>query len=90
MIVEFGNKKVVIEGGKTKEGEWACTFQRISKEADNSLLQNDEWKKYINNSPCTLKFKDIKSLDQVRSVLSDLRRMMVQEIIESLKDESEE
>lgn len=86
MTVEFGNKNVIIEGGKTKEGEWVCRFQRISKEADNRLLKNDEWKKYIDDSPCIFKFKDIKSLDEVRSMLSYLRRMMVQEIIESLED----
>lgn len=90
MTVEFGNKNVIIKGGKTKEGEWVCSFQRISKEADKSLLKNDEWKKYINDSPCILKFKDIKSLDEVRSVFSDLRRMMTQEIIESLEVEVED
>ena len=78
MEVVFGKGNVIIDGGRTKKGEWVCRFQRISKKATYDMLQNDEWKKYIDNSPCILKFETVTSINQVIKALTELRDIMIE------------
>ena len=81
MDVIFGRKNVVIECGKTKSGKWVCKFQRISKEAAYDMLETDEWKKYIDNSPCILTFETISSLNTVIKALKDMKKLMIEDFI---------
>lgn len=78
MEVVFGQGNVIIEAGKTKAGEWVCKFQRISKKATYQMLENDEWKKYIDNSPCILKFETVTGINQVIKSLTDLKKIMIE------------
>ena len=78
MEVVFGQGNVIIEAGRTNAGEWVCKFQRISKKATYDMIQTDEWKKYIDNSPCILKFETVTSINQVIKSLTDLKKIMVE------------
>jgi len=78
MEVVFGQGNVIIEAGRTNAGEWICKFQRIDRKATYQMLENDEWKKYINNSPCILKFETVTSINQVIKSLTGLKKIMIE------------
>ena len=50
MEVIFGEKRVVIDAGITKDGQYVCRLQRVSKEMTQEDLDSGQWKKYIDNS----------------------------------------
>lgn len=87
MEVVFGDMNVAMVAGQTKEGKWICRFQRCSKKLTQEMLDSGEYKKYINNSPCILEFKDTKSLNSVLTLLHQLKRMMIEAKIDELEKE---
>lgn len=78
MEVVFGQNNVIIEAGRTNAGEWICKFQRINRKATYEMLEDDEWKKYINNSSCILKFETLTSIRQVIKSLKQLEKLMME------------
>ena len=78
MEVVFGDMNVIMEAGRSKDGDWVCKFQRISEPATYNMLETGEWKKLANNSPCFLTFKTVTSINQVIKILNELKKMMIE------------
>lgn len=79
MDIIFGDKRIVIDAGKTKDGRYICILQRVSEEIDQEKLDSGEWKNYIDNSPAVLEFKNIQSLNKLITALKFLKRCMTEE-----------
>ena len=87
MEVVFGDKNLVMTAGKTKNGEYVVKLQRISITATPDILENEEWKKYINNSPCILTFKTLEGLRQFIRLLKYLKQIMIEDFIKEMEGE---
>ena len=90
MEVIFGEKRVVIDAGITKDGQYVCKLQRVSKEMTQEDLDSGQWKKYIDNSPAILIFQDIKGLNKLIDSLKFLKRCMYDDALEKLEKEYKE
>ena len=90
MVVIFGEKRVVIDAGITKEGKYVCRLQRVSKEPTQQELDSGDWKKYIDNSPAVLIFQDLKGLNKLIDALKFLKRCMHDDVLNKLEEEYKE